>query len=115
MNAYQQRVNAERLANQAPAVQKTAKEILEALKSVEQYMRWSLDPEEKDPSYFCTNLIDQAHALVDLGHAWRATLAANPPPPTIDLNIPETAAERVARQDEYDAGRVAREARANKD
>ncbi len=81
MNAYTRRVEAERLARQAPDVQRTAKEIREALKSIEQYMLWSLDPSEKDGgSYYCTNLIDHAHSLVDLGHAWRAVLAANPPP-----------------------------------
>ena len=80
MSEYQRRVAAERLARQAPDVQCTAKEIREALKSIEQYMLWSLDPSEKDGgSYYCTNLIDHAHSLVDLGHAWRAVLAANPP------------------------------------
>ena len=82
MNQYQQRVNAERLARQAPDVQRTAKEIFEALKSVELYLYWSLDPEDnKDQgAYNVMNLIDHAHALVDLGHAWRAVLKANPPP-----------------------------------
>ena len=81
MNAYTRRVEAGRMARQAPDVQRTAKEILEALKNIEQYMRWSLDPSEKDGgAYYCQNLIDHAHALVDFGHAWRAVLAANPPP-----------------------------------
>ena len=82
MNLYQQKVNADRLANQAPAVQKTAKLILDELKDVERYLYWSLDPEDnKDQgAYNVTNLIDHAHALVDLGHAWRAVLKANPPP-----------------------------------
>ena len=77
---YNRRVNAERMKRQAPDVQRTALEIREALKSIEQYMNWSLDPEENDPSYFVANLIDHAHALVDLGHAWRAVLKDNPPP-----------------------------------
>jgi hypothetical protein len=82
MNLYQQKVNAERLARQAPDVQRTAKEIFDALKDVERYLYWSIDPEDnKDGgAYNVTNLIDNAHALVDLGHAWRAVLAANPPP-----------------------------------
>ena len=78
MDAYNRRVNAERLARQAPDVQRTAKEILEALKSIEQYVRWSLDPE--DGGYYCQSMIEHAHSLVDLGHAWRAVLAVNPPP-----------------------------------
>ena len=82
MNQYQRRVNAERLARQAPDVQRTAKEIFEALKSVELYLYWSLDPEDNQDqgAYNVGNLIDHAHALVDLGHAWRAVLKANPPP-----------------------------------
>ena len=82
MNSYQARVNAETLARQAPDVQRTAKEILEALKDVERYLYWSLDPEDnKDQgAYNVGNLIDHAHALVDLGHAWRAVLKDNPPP-----------------------------------
>ena len=81
MDSYQARVNDERLARQAPDVQRTAKEIFEALKDVERYLHWALDPSEKDGgAYYCQNLIDHAHALVDLGHAWRAVLTANPPP-----------------------------------
>ena len=81
MGEYQRRVNAERLARQAPDVQRTAKEIFDALKSIEQYLYWSLSPDNKDHGrYDCGNLIDHAHSLVDLGHAWRAVLAANPPP-----------------------------------
>jgi hypothetical protein len=80
---YQRRVNAERLARQAPAVQKTAKRVFEILKDVERYLYWSLDPEDnKDGgAYNCQNLIDNAHALVDEGHAWRAVIVANPPTP----------------------------------
>ena len=82
MNSYQQRINDERLARQAPDVQRTAKEIFDALKDIQRYLHWSLDPEDnKDGgAYNVTNLIDNAHALVDLGHAWRAVLTANPPP-----------------------------------
>jgi hypothetical protein len=82
MNLYQQKVNAERLARQAPDVQRTAKEIFDALKDVERYLYWSIDPEDnKDGgAYNTTCLIDHAHALVDLGHAWRAVLKDNPPP-----------------------------------
>ena len=81
MNAYTRRVEAERLARQAPDVQRTAKEILEVLKSVEQYMRWSLNPAEKDGgAYYCQNLLERAHELVDLAHEFRAAFKANPPP-----------------------------------
>ena len=82
MNQYLERQNAEpRLARQAPDVKRTAKEIFAALADIERYLYWSLDPSEKDGgAYYQTNLIDQAHALVDLGHAWRAVLTANPPP-----------------------------------
>lgn len=82
MSHYQDRVNAGRLERQAPVVKRTAKEIFDALKDVERYLYWSLDPEEdaKSLDYNITNMIDQAHLLVDLGHAWRAVLAANPPP-----------------------------------
>ena len=68
MNSYQQRINDERLARQAPDVQRTAKEIFDALKDIQRYLHWSLDPEDnKDGgAYNVTNLIDNAHALVDL-------------------------------------------------
>ena len=81
MNSYQARVNAETLARQAPDVQRTAKEILEEIKSISQYMYWSLSSDNKDEGrYEIGCLIDHAHALVDLGHAWRAVLKDNPPP-----------------------------------
>jgi hypothetical protein len=82
MSHYQDRINAERLKRQAPDVQRTAKEIFDALKDIERYLYWSIDPEDnKDGgAYNVTNLIDNAHALLDLGHAWRAVLKANPPP-----------------------------------
>lgn len=83
---YQRRVNAERLARQAPDVQKTVKAILEELKDVERYLYWALDPEDGSNglAYNCGNLIDHAHGLIDLGHEFRAALKANPPPKEID-------------------------------
>ena len=82
MNAYQQRINDECLARQAEPVKKTAKLILEELKTIERYLYWALDQEDQHNSigYNCGNLIDHAHALVDLGHEYRAALKANPPP-----------------------------------
>ena len=80
MTNYARRVNDMNLAAQHADVKRTAKEILEEIKTISQYMYWTLDPDEKDPSYFCTTLIEHAHTLVDLGHAWRAVIAANPPP-----------------------------------
>ena len=79
---YQRRVNDERLVRQAPDVQGAVKEIFEALKSIDLYLYWSLDPEDNQDqgAYNVGNLIDHAHELVDLGHAWRAVLKANPPP-----------------------------------
>ena len=98
MNQYQQRVNAERLACQAPAVQKTAKEILYELKSIELYLYWSLDPEDnKDQiAYNVGNLIDHAHALVDLGHAWHARVLKKPNPPPKDQEDDNDAAAYYA-------------------
>jgi hypothetical protein len=81
MNAYQQRVNAENLANQAEPVKLAAEDIKTALKTIEQYLYWSIDPEEKDGgAYFAQNLLDHAHELVDRAHAYRAARVANPPP-----------------------------------
>ena len=81
MTTYQRNVNTQRLARQAPDVQGAAKAILEQLKSIEQYMLWSLDPSEKDGgAYYCQNLLDHAHELVDQAHTFRAALKANPPP-----------------------------------
>lgn len=80
MNAYQQRVNAERLERQAPPVKKIVKEILDQLKTIEQSMYWSIDGEQKSGGYWPSSLIEHAHALLDLGHDYRAALAANPPP-----------------------------------
>ena len=82
MDNYRRRLNAERLKRQAPAVQQTAKLILDELRDVERYLYWSLDPEDNQDqgAYNVMNLIDHAHELVDLGHAWRAVLKDNPPP-----------------------------------
>jgi hypothetical protein len=81
MNAYQQRVNAERLASQAPAVRKKARELLDELRNLEMYLYWSFDPDEKDGGmYYCQSMLDHAHMLVDLAHEYRAELRANPPP-----------------------------------
>lgn len=81
MNSYQQKVNAERLANQAPAVKKIAKELLDELKNIDMYLYWALDPEEKDGGmYYCQSLLDHAHMVIDQAHEFRAALKANPPP-----------------------------------
>ncbi len=80
LTAYQARVNVERLERQAAGVQKTAKEILEELKSLEQSLYWALDPDERDGGIqWSESFIEHAHALVDLGHDYRAALKANPP------------------------------------
>jgi hypothetical protein len=91
MTNYSRRVNAERLARQAPEVKKLAEEIGEELKSIEQYLYWAIDPDEKDSGqYFCRTLIEHAHALVDLGHEYHAALKANPPPLKTEENEEES-------------------------
>ena len=81
MNAYQQRVNAERLERQAQPVKQAAHDLREAMKSIEQYLYWALDPDEKDGgAYYTQNIIDHAHSLIDYAHAYRQALKANPPP-----------------------------------
>ena len=75
---YQRRVNAERLARQAEPVKKAAKEILEQLRTIEQQLYWALDDDA--PAYWPASLIEHAHALIDLGHEYKAALKANPPP-----------------------------------
>ena len=94
MNNYQRRVNAERLARQAEPVKKTAKLILEELKDIERYLYWALDPEDSHNNigYNCGTMIDHAHALVDLGHEYRAALKANPPPKEEEDNADDDAA-----------------------
>ena len=79
MDNYNRRVNAERLARQAPVVQKTAKEILAVLKDIEKGLYWALDPDDKACQWE-TSLIEHAHALLDYTHDYRAALKANPPP-----------------------------------
>jgi hypothetical protein len=79
VNQYQQRVNAGRLANQAPEVKKKAEELLAELRNIEMYLYWSIDPVE-DGMYYCRTLLDHAHMLVDLAHEYRVELKANPPP-----------------------------------
>lgn len=79
MTNYQQRINDALFARQAPEVQKTIKEILGQLKSIEQCLYWAIDPD--DPvEMWPGSLIEHAHALVDLGHEYRAALKVNPPP-----------------------------------
>ena len=78
MTAYQDRVNTERLARQAPDVKRLAKEILDQLKTMEQQVYWALDDDA--PAYWPTSLIEHAHLLIDIGHDYRAALKANPPP-----------------------------------
>jgi hypothetical protein len=81
MNSYQERQNAERLARQAPPLQIAAKDILEQLKSIEQYVYWAFDPSEKDGgAYWAQSLLEHAHELIDQAHAFKIALAANPPP-----------------------------------
>jgi hypothetical protein len=81
MNAYRERINAERLARQAEPVKLAAEDIKTSLKDIKQYLYWSIDPDEKDGgAYFAQSLLEHAHELVDRAHAYRLALAANPPP-----------------------------------
>ena len=78
---YNRRVNAERLARQAKEVKLAAEDIRSTLIDIERYLYWALDPSEKDGGqYYCQNLLDHAHALIDRAHDYRAALKANPPP-----------------------------------
>ena len=78
---YNRRVNAEHLARQAEPVKKLVQEILKELKSIEQSLYWAIDPEESDGGMqWSESLIEHAHALVDIGHEYKAALKANPPP-----------------------------------
>ena len=80
MTEYKRQRNADLLAAQHPDVQAAAKAIRQTLQDVEQYLFWSMDPEEKDGgAYYCQNLLDHAHALVDQAHAYHQALRANPP------------------------------------
>ena len=76
---YNRRINDERFVRQHPAVQKTMKEILAELKSIEQSLYWAIDPEDRS-GLWENSLIEHAHALIDLGHEYKAALKANPPP-----------------------------------
>ena len=81
MNEYRQRMNAERLAAQHADVQGAAKDIIKQLRDIEQYIYWAMGPDEKDGGqYYCQNLIDHAHELVDQAHAFKIAMKANPPP-----------------------------------
>jgi hypothetical protein len=81
MNAYRERINAERLARQAEPVKQAAEDILGELKDVERYLYWSIDPDERDGgAYYAQTLLDHAHNLVDHAHEYRAALKVNPPP-----------------------------------
>jgi hypothetical protein len=81
VNEYRQRMNAERLARQAEPVRLAAEDIKTTLKDIEQYLYWSLGPDEKDGgAYYAQNLLDHAHALVDRAHEYRLALKDNPPP-----------------------------------
>ena len=78
---YQQRVNAERVANQAPEVIKALTDLVKSASGIVQYAHWALDPAEKDGgAYYAQNLLEHAHELVDQAHAFRLALKANPPP-----------------------------------
>lgn len=79
MTEYKRQKNKELLAEQHPAVQAAAKAIRQTLQDVEQYLFWSMDPEEKDGgAYYCQQLLDHAHDLIDQAHAYRAALKAAP-------------------------------------
>jgi hypothetical protein len=81
MIAYTQRINEERLAGQAEPVRLAANDIRTTLKDIERYLYWSIDSKEKDGgAYYAQSLLEHAHMLVDLAHAYRAALKANPPP-----------------------------------
>ena len=80
MTEYKRQKNKELLAAQHADVQAAAKAVLATLKDVENYLAWSMDPEEKDGgAYDCQNLLDHAHALIDQAHTYRQALKANPP------------------------------------
>ena len=82
-SAYRQRMDADNLAAAHPSVQDAAKSILASLKSIENYLYWSLDPEEPAAERVAwqRNMLEQAHELVDQAHLFRARLKANPPQP----------------------------------
>jgi hypothetical protein len=85
-SAYRQRMDAANLAAAHQSVQDAAKSILANLKSIENYLYWSLDPEEPEGerSYLCRNMLEYAHELVDQAHQFRLHVCANPPQPEPD-------------------------------
>ena len=77
MTEYRQ----QRLAEQHPDVQGAAKDIRQTLDDIKNNMHWAIAPGEKDGgAYYCHNLLDYAHQLVDQVHAYRNAVKANPPP-----------------------------------
>ena len=80
-SAYRQRMDADNLAAAHPSVQDAAKSIIASLKSIENYLYWSLDPEESavERTAWQRNMLEQAHELVDQAHLFRVRLEANPP------------------------------------
>jgi hypothetical protein len=83
-SAYRQRVDAANLAAAHQSVQDSAKSILANLKSIENYLYWTLDPEEPQPRYELNSIIEQAHELVDQAHEFRLRVRAHPPQPEPD-------------------------------
>ena len=80
MTEYKRQKNADLLAAQPPDVRAAAKAILTTLHDVENYLHWSMDPEEKDGgAYHAQQMLDYAHQLVDQAHAYRQALKTNPP------------------------------------
>jgi hypothetical protein len=79
VTSYQRRRNEALFARQAPAVQKIIKEILKELKTIEQSVYWAIDSDDSASDMWPESLIEHAHALLDLGHDYRAALKANPP------------------------------------
>ena len=83
-SAYRQRMDADNLAAAHPSVQDVAKSILASLKSIENYLYWSLDPlDPEEPAAeriaWTRNMLEQAHELVDQAHLFRVRLEAKPP------------------------------------
>jgi hypothetical protein len=81
MTSYQERVREERIARQAPEVQRAIKDLRQTMKQIEIYFAWSLNPDEKDGgAYYANNVLEYAHQLVDQAHVFRAALAVHPSP-----------------------------------
>ena len=81
MTEYKRQKNADLLVAQHADVQAAAKAIRQTLHDVENYLHWSMDPDEKDglAPTICQNLLDHAHQLVDEAHAYRQALRSQPP------------------------------------